>query len=415
MKLALHNRAAQKWGVLMIIKSERIYMEDGVKDGYLEIRDGKFVNFSEEAPKEEWIDFGKDRVIPGIIDTHNHGTCGYAMMGDNPSEVKGYLKGCASQGVTGIFPTADIEMMEAVADEAMRQEAAKKYEGSKILGIHSEGPWLNRTGEKGIRRGWPEVKLEKAQEMVKRAKGYLKLVALAPEIPGMDEIISYFLSQGITVADAHSDCNYQEAMQAYGKGLTVATHTGNVMTGMHHRDIGGLGAALLNDKVDCEVICDGMHICLDMLKIYFKLKDFSRFMMISDCTQLSGAPVGSYQGFEPGMIINVTEEGFLLSDTGRLCGSSQPVLYGIGNLVEKLDIPMETVVKMAALNAATKYGFSKEKGSIKIGKDADFVVISDEYKALATYVEGQKVYDRAEEGDIFNPEFLDSLEPVGKE
>ena len=68
-------------------------------------------------------------------------------------------------------------------------------------------------------------------------------------------------------------------------------------------------------------------------------------MMISDCTQLSGAPVGSYQGFEPGMIINVTEEGFLLSDTGRLCGSSQPVLYGIGNLVEKLDIPMETVVK----------------------------------------------------------------------
>ena len=126
MKLALHNRAAQKWGVLMIIKSERIYMEDGVKDGYLEIRVGKFVNFSEEAPKEEWIDFGKDRVIPGIIDTHNHGTCGYAMMGDNPSEVKGYLKGCASQGVTGIFPTADIEMMEAVADEAMRQEATKK-------------------------------------------------------------------------------------------------------------------------------------------------------------------------------------------------------------------------------------------------------------------------------------------------
>ncbi len=111
----------------------------------------------------------------------------------------------------------------------------------------------------------------------------------------------------------------------------------------------------------------------------------------------------------------MTEEGFLLSDTGRLCGSSQPVLYGIGNLVEKLDIPMETVVKMAALNAARKYGFSKEKGSIKIGKDADFVVISDEYKALATYVEGQKVYDRAEEGDIFNPEFLDSLEPVGKE
>mgnify|MGYP001032076582 FL=1 len=398
----------------MIIKSERIYMEDGVKSGYLEIRGGKFISFSEEAPEGEWIDYGKSRVIPGIIDTHNHGTCGYAMMGNNPAEVKGYLKGCASQGVTGVFPTADIDMLEVVADEAKQQELTKKYEGSKILGIHSEGPWLNRTGEKGIRRGWPEVKLEMAQEMVKRGKGYLKLVALAPEIPGMDEIISYFLSQGITVADAHSDCNYEEAMQAYEKGITVATHTGNVMTGMHHRDIGGLGAALLNDKVECEVICDGMHICLDMLQIYFKIKDFSRFMMISDCTQLSGAPVGSYQGFEPEMTINVTEEGFLLSDTGRLCGSSQPVLFGIGNLVEKLDIPMETVVKMAALNAAVKYGFSGEKGSIKVGKDADFVVISDDYKAVATYVEGQKVYDREEEGNIFNPEFLNELESVAK-
>ncbi len=398
----------------MIIKSERIYMEDGVKSGYLEIRDGKFISFSEEAPEGEWIDYGKSRVIPGIIDTHNHGTCGYAMMGNNPAEVKGYLKGYASQGVTGVFPTADIDMLEVVADEAKQQELTKKYEGSKILGIHSEGPWLNRTGEKGIRRGWPEVKLEMAQEMVKRGKGYLKLVALAPEIPGMDEIISYFLSQGITVADAHSDCNYKEAMGAYEKGITVATHTGNVMTGMHHRDIGGLGAALLNDKVECEVICDGMHICLDMLQIYFKIKDFSRFMMISDCTQLSGAPVGSYQGFEPEMTINVTEEGFLLSDTGRLCGSSQPVLFGIGNLVEKLDIPMETVVKMAALNAAVKYGFSGEKGSIKVGKDADFVVISDDYKAVATYVEGQKVYDREEEGNIFNPEFLNELESVAK-
>ena len=77
----------------MIIKSERIYMEDGVKSGYLEIQDGKFVSFNEETPEGEWIDYGKNRVIPGIIDTHNHGTCGYAMMGGNPAEVKGYLKG----------------------------------------------------------------------------------------------------------------------------------------------------------------------------------------------------------------------------------------------------------------------------------------------------------------------------------
>ena len=105
------------------------------------------------------------------------------------------------------------------------------------------------------------------------------------------------------------------------------------------------------------------------------------------------------------MAINVGKDGFVLSDTGRLMGSSQPVLYGIGNLVNKLDIPLETVVKMASLNPARFYGYTN-KGSIEVGKDADFVVISDDYKAIATYANGRKVYDQSE-GKIFNPHFFD--------
>jgi N-acetylglucosamine-6-phosphate deacetylase len=170
-----------------------------------------------------------------------------------------------------------------------------------------------------------------------------------------------------------------------------------------------LGAALLNDGVDCEVICDGMHVCPEMLKIYFRVKDYDRFMMISDCSVYSGAPVGRYKGWDPTMVMNVTEEGFVLSDTGRLCGSSQPVLYGIGNLTEKLGIPLETVIRMASLNPARKYGFDKNKGSIAIGKDADFVVISDSCKAMYTYSNGIKVYDRVSDGTIFNPYFYPTM------
>lgn len=105
------------------------------------------------------------------------------------------------------------------------------------------------------------------------------------------------------------------------------------------------------------------------------------------------------------MSLNVTPEGFVLSDTGRLCGSSQPVLFGIGNLVEKLNIPISTVLEMSSLNPCRKYGIDKEKGSISIGKDADFVVISDDYKAVATYVEGNKVYDQQTDKNLFNPDF----------
>ena len=248
--------------------------------------------------------------------------------------------------------------------------------------------------------------METAHAMVEAGGGWLRLVALAPEIPGMDPIIEYFLSQGITVAAAHSDNNYKQAMAAYAKGISVATHTGNVMTDMHHRDIGGLGAALTNENVTCEVICDGLHICDEMLGIYFKVKSTDKFMMVSDCTALSGAPVGKYEGIFEGMALNVTPEGFVLTDTGRLCGSSQPVLFDIGNLVNNVGIPLETCLKMACLNPCIKYGFADRKGTIEVGKDADLVVISDDYHAQVTYAEGRKVYDRSTEGKIFNADYL---------
>jgi N-acetylglucosamine-6-phosphate deacetylase len=180
------------------------------------------------------------------------------------------------------------------------------------------------------------------------------------------------------------------------------------MTDMHHRDVGGLGAALLNENVTCEVICDGMHVCNEMLKIYFRVKSPEQFMMVSDCTPFSGAPAGRYAGFGPGGVaeINVTAEGFVLSDTGRLCGSSQPVLYDIGNLVRNVGVPLETCLKMACLNPAKQYGFADRKGSLAVGKDADFVVISDDDQALETWSAGRKVYDRAKEGKIYNEAYI---------
>lgn len=391
----------------MYIKSSRIYMEDGIKSGYLHISAGKFEDFTTEKPCEEpIIDYGDLKIIPGIFDTHNHGTCGYTLEGvgneeENRKNVYGYLKGCASQGITSIFPTAELGLFRIIA-----QIAEEKPAGAEICGIHSEGPWLNRVGEKGVRKPYPPVSLETAKKMVEDGQGWLKLVSLAPEIPGIMELTEYFLKHGITVGAAHSDNQYHAAMEAYNKGISVSTHTGNVMTDMHHRDIGGLGAALTNDNVMCEVICDSLHICNEMLDIYFRIKDYKYFMMISDCTAYSGAPTGSYRpGYSTEKRV-VTKEGFLLSDTGRLCGSTQPVLFGIKNLVENVGLPLETVLRMSSLNPAVKYGFGDKKGSIRKGKNADFVVLDDAYQVKQTFVSGRKVYDLDQEGKIYNYDFL---------
>lgn len=387
---------------MIAFKSSRIVSPKGIINGYLVVDHNKIVDVVEMTDVTNVVHFNDNIILAGIFDTHNHGSFGYSLMGtnsDKEKEIKGYLKGILAQGVTSVFPTSSIDYFSALA------KCAKSVKSTaQIMGIHSEGPWLNRVGEKGIRTGWPEVSLDTAKKMVDDAQGYLRLVALAPEIPGIEPIYQYFLSQGITVAMAHSDQNYEEAMASYDKGISVATHTGNVMTGLHHRDVGGLGASLLHPNVDCEIICDGKHVSLEMIKIFFKIKDYSKFMLISDNTPLSGAPIGQYIVFDD-MKITITEDGFSLSDTGRLMGSTKPVIYGMRNLVKELNIPIEIVSKMASFNPAKKYGFLDNKGTLESGKDADFIVINDNFDVLNTYVCGKCVFDIDQDKDLFNPNF----------
>lgn len=387
------------------IKSSKIYFEDGLKDGYLVIDQGKIVGYlNANAKVDEYEDYGDNRIIPGIIDTHNHGTYGYGCDKVYPDKeslinnLKGYLHALTYEGVTSCFPTITCQVKE-MADIVTSGD----YRGARVMGLHSEGPYVSRVGEGGRPEDYPAVDMEFVKKMWEDSKGLLKLFAMAPEIKGTDEILEYLIPKGVKIAYAHSDCKREEAQKAVDAGYRVATHTANVMVGIHHRDIGGLGVMLMDPRVQCEVICDGLHVSLYFIEMMFKIKDKSQFMMISDSATLAGIKPGRYETgwFTP---INVTDEGFVRDDDGRLLGSSKSVLYGVGNLVEKLHIPLEEVIKLSSLNAAKYYGFADRKGSIAIGKDADFVVISDDYKALSTYVEGDNIYNRQRDGEpIFNP------------
>lgn len=389
---------------MKIIKSKRIYFEDGVRDGYLVIDQGKFKGYlTADCAVEKYEDYGNNRIIPGIFDTHNHGTYGYGLATkyDTDEEIrecaKGYLKALTYEGVTSIFPTIT-DNIKQVAEVAVEN----KYKGATVLGIHSEGPYLNRVGENGRPEPHPDVDMNYVRQMWEDSQGLLKLVAMAPEIPGTDEAKDYFLSKGVKIAYAHSDCKMKDARKAVDAGYRVATHTSNVMVGIHHRDIGGLGVMLDDPRIQCEIICDGLHNCLEWINLMLKMKPHEQFMMISDSSTMASLPPGRY---DTGWVTpeNITEDGFVVDDDGRLLGSTKSVLYGIGNLVEKLHIPLEEVIKLSSLNACNYYGFGDRKGSIKLEKDADFVVISDDYQALATYVNGEKVFDRKTDEIIYNP------------
>lgn len=391
-------------------KSKRIVLKDQVIDGFIVVEDDKIVNVTTENNNCPYVDYSDYQLLAGIFDTHNHGCYGWDLAGgsnleENKAIVRSYLKALATQGVTAIFPTARLAMFEAIAEVAKEEIV-----GAKIVGIHSEGPWLNRVGEKGEKTDIPKVDLSVAKDMVKKAQGLLKLVALAPEIEGIDEVMDYFKSEGITLAFAHSDCNYEQAKASYKRGIDVITHTGNVMSGLHHRDLGGLGAALNDPDVMCEVICDGMHLSLDMVELYFKLKPMDKFMLISDNSSLGGLPEGKYHGRaneKDRAYLNITKDGFIVSDSGRLTGSSKPVIYGISNLVNKLHLPLCEVSKMASLNPATYYKFN-DLGSLEIGKKADFIVVDNDFKVCYTHINGHKIYDYTLQKAPMNELFYES-------
>lgn len=390
----------------MLVHSNRIYVPEGCIDAVLKIENGKIIEIVQPA-KDVQVDLelGELRVIPGIIDTHNHGTMGFGLGGnteDMEKEVRGYLKGLASQGVTACLPTASGEYFSTIAD-VMETE----IDGAMPIGIHSEGPYLNRVGEKGIDTGHPDIDMDYVKKMVDSAKGKLKLVAIAPEIDGAKEAIEYFTSKGIRCAFAHSNMMYHDALEAFKWGISVTTHTANVMSGIHHRNMGGLGACLLNDDVYNELICDGLHISNEMLELMMRMKkdSLNKIMMVSDSATVAGAPVGRYC-MDGKWEVNIDEKGFCLTDTGRLMGSTIPVIGGIKNLCNNLGMNLNDILRMSSANPAKVYG-ADEKGTLEIGKDADFVVIDDDFQVLKTYREGRCVYDRETDGCIFNERFLE--------
>lgn len=394
----------------MYIYSNRVYTATGVKPAYLKVADGKITAIlSAEAQIKADYDFGNQRIIPGIIDVHNHGGFGYMFDDSDEADIKTCLHGQAAYGVTAIMPTTTNYQQYPL----LAKISQTNNNGAKIVGIHSEGPWGSRVGEKGVNEGYPTVDLRIAKAMVEAGQGLLKMVGIAPEVPQALEAIDYFTSQGVIMAAYHTNANYAEANLGIDHGISVATHLANVMTGLHHRDIGTMGASLLRDEVYVEVICDGLHVSNPMLELIFKLKDHNKIMLISDNVSYLGAPVGFYKGWSGNeandrAVIEVTEAGFVLSSSGRLSGSSKPVLFGIKNLMENLHFPLETVLKFTGVNPARKFGLTS-KGEINVGKDLDIVVIDDNFEVLSTFVEGREVYQAKRDKIPFNPEFLNSF------
>lgn len=384
------------------LKSNHILTEQGFQAGYLTVEDGKIVSVSSLC-QGGYEDLGDLSVYPGIIDIHNHGFGGWSMTDPcEENDIRGYAKALTTVGITGVLPTAKEAAFEAIAS-VMDQE----YEGARVLGIHSEGPFWARGGENTVGESWPAPSVKETERLVKLAGGKMAVMALAPEVPGAYEVIRYLHEHKIRVACCHTKAKAQDIYDAHQKaGLDIATHLGNGMQGIHHRDVGALGALLLLDDIRYEVITDLNHICPDMLRIMFRLQPYDKFCLISDSNFIAGLPAGVYMRYGREMYAN--EKGLILNSDGRICGSGKWVLHNIGQLVKYVGVPEEEAVKMASINPAAYLGIDHITGSIRPGKKADLAVVDASFTCRRTYVGGELVFDREKtpQEALFNPEAM---------
>ncbi|PKP54983.1 N-acetylglucosamine-6-phosphate deacetylase, partial [Candidatus Atribacteria bacterium HGW-Atribacteria-1] len=336
---------------------------------------------------------GKDKfIVPGYIDIHVHGGGGSDVMDGDYEAVNQIAIAHSHFGTTSFLPTT----MTMSKDKIIRSlrsicKAAKKgTAGAEILGIHMEGPYINPE-KKGAQKeeDIKKISIEEFLEFNQASGNLIRLVTIAPEMPGAIGLIKYLYKQGIIASVGHTNATYVQTQAGIQAGLSHVTHTFDAMRGLHHREPGVIGAALTSPELTVEVIADGIHIHPIVLKILTKIKDGEKIVLITDSMRATGLNEGTYD--LAGQEVIVTKGQARLKD-GTLAGSVLTMDKAVKNMVNKVGIQLSKAIQMASFNPAKSIGIDDKKGSLEPGKDADIVILNKNLEAELTMVAGKIVY-----------------------
>ncbi len=375
----------------MIIQSKQVWVADQFFPFQLEIEDGKIKNLYAYGTKDVDKDYGELRIVPGFIDIHCHGAYTFDTNDANPEGLRNWSKKIVDEGVTAFLATT-ITQSEEVLTNAVKNVAnvmEEGYEGAEILGIHFEGPYLDMK-YKGAQPEQYIVKptVEQFKKYQEAARGHIKYITMATEQDDDFALTRYCAENGVVVSIGHSAATYEQAVEAYGHGAKSMTHVYNGMTAFNHRANGLVGAAYRIRTMYGEIICDGNHSTYAALNNYFMSKGPDYSIMISDALMAKGTPIGSKHIFGGNEIVIYPDGSAHLTATGGLAGSTLNINKGLRILVEKALVPFNYAINSCTINPAKCLGIDDRKGSLTVGKDADIVVLNDDYSVAQTYCKG---------------------------
>lgn len=372
----------------------KIYVEGkGVIDTTVSVENGKIVAIGKN--EGDFTELGKDQIlVPGFVDKHIHGANNSDSMYPVEEDILNISKTVAKEGVTSYLATTMTQSVENInnALKNLNDYIVKDIkEGAEVIGIHLEGPFIN----KAYKGAQPEeyiidCDVDQFMEFEKNSGNNIKQVTLAYEQNGRD-LTKYLASKKIVASLGHTNATAKEVLEAAANGATSLTHSFNAMKPLHHREAGTIGGALLADNMYLEIITDLIHVSPEALQILYKIKGNEKLVVITDAMEAKHLPEGKYQlGGQDVFVKN----GEARLESGSLAGSVLLMNNGLKNVQEVLGTTLEETIDFATINPARNIFVDDKKGSIKVGKDADFAVIDKDFNVYQTVRGGSVIFTK---------------------
>lgn len=376
----------------MFYKNARIFTgEFKFETGAFEVKDGKFGAILPENVPEDAIDLQGATVIPGLIEVHSHGNSGYDFSDGDYEGLKKMAEYYLACGVTSFAPasmTLPYDVLEKAFATA-KKIAEEKPEGCSVLrGIQMEGPYFSYKKRGAQNPDYLKaLDFEGFRKLYEDCGGLIRIVDIAPELEGAEEFVKK-AKDYCTVSIAHTDSDYDHAKAAIDAGVTHLTHLYNAMPGINHRNPGVIPAAVENDNVRAEIICDGLHIHPAAVRLAFSMFGGDRMIIVSDSGRCAGQADGTK--FELGGQIAQLIDGVARLADGTIACSATNMYQSLLNVLS-WGIREEDAVRAATYNPACSLGVQDVVGSIESGKQADFIVCTDDYKNKRVFLAGKEV------------------------
>jgi len=361
-----------------------------IENGYIRIRGKKILSVGKGnfTGNDDNIIDGKGKIaMPGFIDLHIHGSAGYDFMEGSKEDIVKAANSLYKEGVTTFLATTLTSDPKSLERACKNINRAQK-EAKNIYGIHLEGPYISvkykgAQNEKYIRK--PDI--DELNHLCEVTHNNIRYITMAPEYDNSASFIENCVKHNIVVSAGHTNATFKDVEEAIKHGLTNTTHTHNAMSGHHHRNPGVVTAAMYFDNLFCEMICDGIHVCKDTIKTFYKIVGKDRFMIITDALKVKNSDIKEFDMF--GLKAHVENGAAYLND-GPLAGSILTMDQGIRNVRDYTGASLVELSLISSTNQARSLHLN-DRGRLAKGCLADIVLLDENLYVKDVYKLGNKV------------------------